>query len=227
MRDQLFSRPALMLVTDRKRVGARPRDGEEVLDDVVREAVLGGVDIVQLREKDLSTSELIALGLHVRDAIAGRALFFVNGDLEAARALRADGIHLPANAPSVSAARDALGDHVLVSVAAHNIDDARRTERDGADFVVLGAVFETASHPDTTPLGIDAVRDVCAALHIPVIAIGGITPDNARSCIDADAAGVAVISAIMDAPDPRVAAANIRAVIATSDQRPTTDDHQQ
>ena len=222
MRDQLLSRPALMLVTDRKRVGSRAHDGKEVLDDVVREAVIGGVDIVQLREKDLSTPELIALGLHVRDAIAGRALFFVNGDLEAARALRADGIHLPATSASVSAARDALGDRVLVSVAAHNINDARRAERDGADFVVLGSVFETASHPDAKRLGVDAIREVCSSVRIPVIAIGGITSENARSCIDAGAAGVAVIGAIMDAPDPRAAAANLHAAILTSDQRPAT-----
>lgn len=215
--------PALVLITDSARVRNLPHDGNEVLDDIVRDAVLGGVSVVQLREKHLNTPQLIDLGLHVRDAITDRALFFVNGDLDAAHTLRADGIHLPADGRSPREARDLLGDHVLISVAAHSRDDAIRAESNGADVIQLGAIFETSTHPGVEPLGLDALREVCSAVTIPVIAIGGITVDNAADCMEAGAAGVAVISAIHDAPNPREAAAKLRAAI-TSNQRPPTSD---
>jgi thiamine-phosphate pyrophosphorylase len=213
--------PVLMLVTDRLRLKGREHSGDEVLDDIVRDAVLGGVNVVQLREKDLATNELIALGLHVRDAIAGRALFFVNGDLAAARALGADGIHLPASGPSPRQARDDLGDRVLISVAAHTIVEAQTAERAGADAIVVGSVFATNSHPGVQTLGLHGIESVATAVDVPIIAIGGITPDNASACIDAGASGVAVISPIHDAPDPRQGARTLHAAL-TSDERPAT-----
>lgn len=205
--------PILMLVTDRKRVAGRPHDGAEALDDVVRDAVLGGVDIVQLREKDLDTARLIALGLHVRDAIAQRALLFVNGDVAAAHTLTADGVHLPSDGPTVDSARNKLQSGVLVSVATHSVADAIRADHAGADFVILGTVFATASKPGITPLGLDGLRAVCDAVGAPVVAIGGITAANAPEVIRAGAAGVAVIGAILDAPDPRAAVSTLRSVI--------------
>jgi thiamine-phosphate diphosphorylase len=211
--------PAIMLVTDRRRLHNRERTGDEALDDAVRDAVLGGVNIVQLREKDLATNDLIALGLHVRDAIARRALLFVNGNLAAARVLSADGVHLPIAGPSPSHVRDELGDRVLISAAAHTLDEARAAELAGADAVVLGTVFSTDTHPSGQTIGLQGVETVAAAVRIPIIAIGGISADNARACIEAGAAGVAVIGAIMDAPDPREATAALRTAIGTGDRK--------
>jgi thiamine-phosphate pyrophosphorylase len=208
-----------MLVTDRRRAEGRPHDGEEALDDVVRDAVLGGVDVVQLREKDLDTTQLIAMGLHVRDAVADRALLFVNGDIAAARTLAADGVHLPADSAFVGEARGRLRDGVLVSVAVHSLEEAVRAEAAGADLLVLGTVFATASKPGITPLGIARVRAVCEAVRAPVVAIGGITAENAADVIGAGAAGVAVIGAICDAADARAAARALRSAIDAATSR--------
>jgi len=206
--------PALELVTDTQRRPRAETTGLAWLDDVVRDAVLGGVTIVQLREKGLATGDLIALGLHVRDAIARRALFFVNGDIEAAIALAADGIHLPADAPvTVRDVRRRAGERVLVSRAAHSLDEALAAEDEGADIVQLGTVFETASKPGARTIGVEGVREACDRLAVPVIAIGGITTANARAVFDAGAAGVAVIGAIMDAAHPREAARDLRAAV--------------
>lgn len=196
-----------MLVTDRRRTGALP------LHEIVRAAVLGGVNIVQLREKDLDTASLVAVGQRVMAAIAGRALLFVNGDLEAARAARADGVHLPESGPSVDEARKMLGRNMLVSVAVHSREGALAAAQAGADLLVLGTVFETSSKPGITTRGIEGVRAVCAAVQIPVIAIGGITAATARDVMRAGATGVAVIGAIMDAAEPEAAARALRATI--------------
>jgi thiamine-phosphate pyrophosphorylase len=208
-----------MLVTDRRRVVGRPHDGAEALDDIVRDASLGGVNIVQLREKDLDSAALVALGLHVKDAVTDRALLLVNGDLAAARTLGADGVHLPESGPSVEEARRVLGDKTIVSVAAHSIEAALAAEGGGADLIVLGTVFETTSKLTIKPLGADGVRDVCTAVRIPVIAIGGIIAANASDAMRAGAAGVAVVGAIMDAPDTRAAAQAIRAVVDAAAKR--------
>lgn len=210
--------PAIMLVTDSSR---RPREhaGEQWLDDVVRDAVLGGVNVVQLREKHLARGDLIALGLHVRDAVAGRALLFVNGDIEAAVALRADGIHLPEDGPRVRDVRETFGRDALVSAAVHDTESAQLAERDGADLVVAGTVFETASKPGAPLLGVEGLREVCQAVRIPVIGIGGITPANAGDVIRAGAAGVAVIGAIFDAPSPREAASALANACAVAVRR--------
>jgi thiamine-phosphate pyrophosphorylase len=207
--------PALVLVTDSVRL--RGRTPASALEDVVREAVLGGVNVVQLREKHLPAEELVALGRRVRDAIAGRALFFVNGNLDAARMLSAGGVHLPAAGPSVAEARSRLGDGVLVSVAVHSLQDAVAAERAGADLLQLGTAFATASKPGVTPLGPDGIRRVCARTRIPVIAIGGIDAGNAARVMRAGAHGVAVVGAIMDAASPHTAAEALRhATVAVS-----------
>ncbi len=202
-----------MLVTDRYRVTSREHTGEENLDDVARQAVLGGVNVVQLREKDLESAELIALGLHVRDAIAGRALLLVNGDLEAAHTLRASGVHLPGDGPPVTEAHAVIGDGVLVSRAVHGAADALAAEMEAADFVIAGTLFASGSKPGGATIGLDGLRAICSAMAIPVVAIGGITTANAAEAIRAGASGVAVIGAILDAPDPRAAARSLRDVI--------------
>jgi thiamine-phosphate pyrophosphorylase len=213
-------RPALVLVTDSRRPHDRRPQGEEWVDDIVREAVLGGVNIVQLREKHLPRGELIALGLHVRDAIARRALFFVNGDIHAAVALAADGLHLPEDGPSIEDARRLVGDEMLISRAVHSVDGAIRAHRDGTDLVQLGTVFETSSKPHADPIGLEGVREVCNAVLVPVIAIGGINQRNAPEVMRGGAAGVATIGAIFDAGDPRSAAGDLlRAVSGTSATR--------
>ena len=202
-------RPALVLVTD----SARRPEGSGRVSHIVREAVLGGVNIVQLREKHLSQTQLVDLGRRVRDAIDGHALLFINGDVEAAIALGADGVHLPEDGLAIPDVRARVGEHLLISRAVHGIDAALQAERDDADLLQLGTIFETASKPGVPPLGIEGVRAVCAAVRVPVIAIGGISAANAAGVLGAGAAGVAAIGAIFDAEDPRAAAAGLVASV--------------
>jgi thiamine-phosphate pyrophosphorylase len=199
--------PALVLVTDAARL--RGRD----LAHVVSEAVAGGVNAVQLRERVLSHEDLVALGRRVRDAIAGRALLFVNGDIAAAMEIGADGVHLP---ESLAAGNATSTGSLLVSRAVHSVDAAITAQRSGADLIQLGTVFETKSHPGVPTMEVDGVREACERVAAPVIAIGGITAANAAAVMRAGAAGVAVIGAILDARDPHAAAAELRAALAVA-----------
>lgn len=222
-------RPTVMLVTDRHAVppGALPA--------AVAKAVQGGVNVVQLREKDLPVGELLALGRAVKAAIAGRALFLVNDRADVALALEADGVHLPQEGLPAEVARRILGPSRLVGRSVHSEATARAAAAEGVDYLVLGPVYETASHPGFEPPGLDIlgylftgipplpdegpltpdritdeVRDVAP---VPVIGIGGITPANAPAVMAAGAAGVAVISSILKERDITAAAqALVRAV---------------
>jgi thiamine-phosphate diphosphorylase len=199
--------PALVLVTDMTRLRGR------ALEDVVRDAVEGGVNVVQLRAPEATHDDRVKLSTRVLGAIDGRALFFVNGDVRAA-AMMGDGIHLPENSSAMREVRAArVTRRLLVSRAVHSVEAAVQAERDGADIVQLGTVFETASKPGRATIGLDGVRAACAAVSLPVIAIGGITAANVGDVIRAGAAGVAVIGAIFDADDARAAAAELRRAI--------------
>lgn len=197
--------PALMLVTDCVRAG-----GDAALAEIVERAVAGGVNIVQIREKHLPTADLVARGRRLQTAIDGRALLFVNGDVDAALQLETDGIHLPAAGPAVTEARARCGGAMLISRAVHSIEAAVRAERDGADALVLGTVFPSASHPQGGALGLDCVRAVCNRVRTPVIAIGGVTPSAASDVLCAGARGIAAIGAFLDADDPELAAREFR-----------------
>jgi thiamine-phosphate pyrophosphorylase len=170
------------------------------------QATQGGANVVQLREKDLSAAELFTLGVRLREVTKNRALLLINDRVDVAQACGADGIQLPENGLPTPVARWVLGRHALVGRSVHSVEAAAQAEGDGADMVVVGPVFQTASKPDAAPVGLELVREIANGITIPVLAIGGITPENAGDVIRAGAAGVAVISAICAADDPRAAA---------------------
>ncbi|HEY5639983.1 MAG TPA: thiamine phosphate synthase [Dehalococcoidia bacterium] len=192
--------PCLMLVTDRTQAG-----GEDRLVEAVAAAVEGGVNAVQLREKDLPPPDLTRLARRLREAIGGRALLVVNGNADVARDLGADGLHLPSDAPF--ARPDGVA---LVGRSVHSVEDAVRAEREGADYVIAGPIYETASHPDRPAAGVELVSRAATALSIPVVAIGGITAPRVPDVLSAGAAGVAVISAVLGAESPAAGAAALR-----------------
>jgi len=198
--------PVLMLVTDRRLSG-----GEDALVRKVSEAVAGGVNVVQLREKDIDDAVLLVLATQLRDAIASRAKLVVNGRVDVADATKADGVHLSEIAPKL-ASRPNPG---LVGRSVHSLETARRAEAEGADYVVFGPVYETASHPGVSPAGLEALAEVASAIRIPVIAIGGITAERVGDIMDAGAAGIAVIRAILGSPSPREAAERLSRKLGT------------
>jgi thiamine-phosphate pyrophosphorylase len=192
--------PSLHLISDRKLCGEKP------LEEVISQAIDGGANVVQLREKDLPAAELFTLGVRLREVTKNRALLLINDRVDVAQACGADGVQLPENGLPTSVARWVLGRHALVGRSVHSIEAAKQAETDGADMVIVGPVFETTSKPGAPPVGTALVKEIAESVALPVIAVGGINPENAGEVIRAGAAGVAVISAICGAGDPRAAA---------------------
>ena len=193
-----------MLITDRSRLRGR------ALEEVASQAVEGGANVVQLREKDLPSGEVYNLAVTLRAVLRGRALLLVNDRIDVAIASGADGAHLPEHSVPVKWARQIAGDSCLVGRSVHSVEAALRAEAEGADYLQAGPVFETASHPGRAPAGVELLRTVAEAVRIPVIAVGGINAQNLRLALDAGATGVAVIGAILDAGDPARAASELR-----------------
>jgi thiamine-phosphate pyrophosphorylase len=168
----------------------------------LQSALESGARLIQLREKEQTQSEVLRLA---RDAKAlcdkFGAQLLINTSFEIAREVGA-GLHVPeSEIANLAAAREQLGDGVLVGASAHSLETARYAQSEGADYIVFGSVFKTASHVGSTPVGIEALREVCEAMNVPVFAIGGITTQNARDCMNAGAHGVAVIRAVWSTPD--------------------------
>jgi thiamine-phosphate pyrophosphorylase len=165
-----------------------------------RAAVEGGATVVQLRRKDASTDELVEAG---RSFGGLPAIFVVNDDVEAAIRLEADGVHLGRDDPGTERAREA---GLLLGLSASSVEEAKAGERAGAAYLGVGPVWATPSKPDADPpIGLEGLREICAAVSIPVVAIGGIDASNAADCIRAGAAGVAVIRAAKEAAALRAA----------------------
>lgn len=203
--------PILCLVTDRSACHGRP------LEPVVTMAVEAGVNLVQLREKDLPARELVDLGRRLAATVRRQgASLVVNDRVDVAMVLEADGVHLGWNGLPVPDVRRLIGPEMTIGVSVHSLEEAVRAEDEGADYVALGTIFETASHPGRAGAGTDLVAKVASSVRIPVIAIGGITAGNARSVMDAGASGVAVIRAIQSADDVAAATrALLRAMTGT------------
>jgi thiamine-phosphate pyrophosphorylase len=192
--------PTLCLITDRERCGKTP------LETVVEGAVKAGANVVQLREKDLSASELFDLASRLRAVTRGRALFLVNDRIDVAMACGADGVHLPEDGLPVGMARWLLGKHALIGCSVHSVEAAVEAERNGADFVQVGTIFATDSKPDAKPAGAKLIDEVAKVVSIPVLAVGGVKAKNVAEVIAAGASGASVISAICGAREPEKAA---------------------
>lgn len=155
-----------------------------------------GVDWLQIREKDLADRDLVAL---TRQAVARVAPYgtkvLVNGRLDVALAAAAHGVHLPSDAPAPSDLRPAAPADFLMAVSTHALDEVQRAEREGADFVVFGPVYRTASKPGWANIpGLPGLQRACQAVDIPVAALGGVSPSRVASCARAGATAVAGIS---------------------------------
>ena len=196
--------PLLCLVTDRRRCGGRP------LEEVVEAAVSGGVDIVQLREKDMPAGPLLDLALRLRHVTASRASLFVNDRIDVALASDADGVQLGESSIPVEAAQSLVGGDLLIGRSVHAVESAIDASRAGADMLVFGTVFATASHPNRRPSGVTPLAELSRHDSVPFLGIGGITAGNVGAVVDAGASGAAVITAITESPDPQEAARSLR-----------------
>ena len=183
------------LITDRNQALDRP------LEEVVGRAVGAGIKAVQLREKDLPGRDLFFLAESLRKVTEGARLL-INDRSDIAAAVGADGVHLTQNSISPGYARKLLGPDSLIGQSTHSVEEARIAQEEGADFITLGPVFPTPSKLKYgPPLGPEAIVAVREKVEIPVLAIGGIKPNNIKEVLEAGADGVALISAIMSAED--------------------------
>ena len=208
----------LYMITDRKRCAPRS------LRSVVRAACDAGVRAVQLREKDLSPEELEEHTDRLREITGERgARLLVNRsaamemteEVFLAASTGADGFHFPDSAPFPYELRRRFP-RLLVGVSAHSVERAVTAAALGADFITFGPVFDTISKKMTgVPRGLDSLSRACAAVGIPIFAVGGVTVENAPACIAAGAHGVAVIGSIMDAPNVAAAVAGFERALGS------------
>lgn len=182
----------LFLVTDRRQVRGR------ALPEVVEECLAAGLRAVQLREKDLSDAEFLPLARSIRDATRRvGAQLFINGRLQVALDVGADGLQRGHDALALPVLRSRAPE-LLIGASVHSLEDGRAAERNGADFIVFGPVYDTPSkRAYGPPQGLEALTNVVKAVAVPVFAIGGITPTRVAAVSSAGAQGVGVISAIL------------------------------
>lgn len=179
--------------------------------EVARELIAGGVDILQVRAKERSHAERVDLGLKiVSAAFQYHVPVIIDDDIDAAFETGADGVHLGqedwAAIPREQRA-DRLANMRIVGLSTHTLEQALAAERDGADYIGVGPVFPTPTKPGVRPVGVELVREVASQVKVPFFAIGGITLDNIGQVLEAGATRVAVVSAILKAPDGTEAAA--------------------
>jgi thiamine-phosphate pyrophosphorylase len=186
--------------------------------EIVRAAIRGGVTVVQYREKTADTRRMIEEAAELFGICRAAGVpFIVNDRVDVALAVGADGVHVGQDDMPARLARKLIGQGKILGVSAGNLEEARRALSDGADYVGASPVFSTPTKPDApSPMGLEGLRALAAALAIPVVAIGGINAGNAESMLGCGAAGIAVVSAIVSAEDVEGAARRLRAALSRS-----------
>ena len=186
----------LYAVTDRAWVG------RQSLYQQVEAALKGGVTCLQLREKELDTEAFLREALEIA-ALCKRygVPLFINDNLEVAVRCGADGIHVGQDDLDAAQVRQQVGDRMMIGVSVHSVEEALEAVRKGADCLGVGAMFPTATKADASPVSLETLGAICAAVEVPVVAIGGIGPDNLHRLAGTGVDGVALVSAIFGAPD--------------------------
>jgi thiamine-phosphate pyrophosphorylase len=188
--------------------------------DVARELISGGVDILQLRAKTWCWDDIVALARRILPLTRAAGVpLIINDHVELARRVGADGVHLgqeDAAMMPVSAARTRLGPGRLIGLSTHSLAQAKAAEAQRPDYIGIGPVFATGTKPGRKPIGLATLQDVTRQVRLPAFAIGGITQSNLSSVIQHGATRIAVVSAILRAPDVAAAACFFKQAINTS-----------
>ena len=198
----------LYAVTDRHWLNGR------TLVDVVKESLDGGVTMIQLREKSLDEGKFLEEAKELQALCRERHVpFIVNDNVDIAKAMDADGVHVGQDDMAALDVRAKLGPDKLIGVSAHTVEEALLAEKQGADYLGVGAVFPTSSKSDVGEMSYETLKAICKAVSIPVVAIGGISGENVGKLAGSGICGVAVISAIYAAKDVEAAAADLKATV--------------
>ena len=211
-------KPLLCYVTDRRSLAGTQDLAVKLLLQKIEQAARAGVDWIQIREKDLSGRKLAQLTEQAILHAGSGSLVLVNDRLDVACAVGASGVHLGENSLPPSEAgklvnRGGARANFLAGVSAHSLEGALQVELAGADYVIFGPVYATPSKTSFgEPQGVQRLKEVCRRLTIPVLAIGGITLENAMDCVAAGAAGIAAIRLFQDAEDLDAVVRDLRKV---------------
>lgn len=197
---------SLYLVTDRHCL--RGRDFYEAVEEALR----AGVTLLQLREKELGMEELLAEGEKVKALCRKyKVPFLVDDNVEAAKILGADGVHLGQEDEAIQKARAVLGQEAIIGISAHNLEEALEAQAQGANYLGVGALYPTGSKKDASVLAPGRFQEIIQAVQIPVVGIGGIHEAQLDQVMDQGAAGCAMISAILGAEDITAAVVRMKA----------------
>ena len=200
----------LYAVTDRRWLA----DGE-TLYQVVEQAIDGGVTFVQLREKGLAKDLFLEEAREIKKLCNARKIpFVINDSVDIALAMDADGVHVGQSDMEAGDVREKLGPDKIIGVSAQTVEQAKLAEAHGADYLGVGAVFATGSKDDAVEVGPQTLRDICQAVSIPVIAIGGISKENVSQLTGSGICGIAVISAIFAQKDVKAASKELHDLMA-------------
>ena len=178
----------------------------------VEEAIRGGASVIQLREKNISTGEFVELAKQVREiTLATNTVFIVNDRVDVALASDADGVHLGQDDMDIKDARKIMGDEKIIGLSISSYEEFSAAKNLPVDYFGIGPVYPTSSKDDASePVGVDFIKKIHAETDLPLAAIGGISRENAGDVIRAGASSICVISAVMSAPDIRLAAEEMR-----------------
>lgn len=193
---------SLYLVTDRNVLKGKS------LYEAVEQAILGGVTLVQLREKDASTREFYEQALEVKRITETYNIpLIINDRLDIAQAVDAEGVHLGQSDMPLIAARNILGKNKIIGISVGSVEEALEAEKNGADYVGIGTIFFTGTKKDIDiPIGIEGLRSVYNSINIPAVAIGGINENNFREVLSIGIDGISIVSAILGKSDIKAAA---------------------
>lgn len=177
----------------------------------VRAAITGGITMLQIREKNCSTEELVQMARPILAVCHDAGIpCLINDDVYAAKQLGADGVHVGQHDMGVEQARQILGERAVIGTSAHNVEEAIRAQEQGADYIGCGAVFPSDTKADTTPLSHQTLCEIQNAVSIPVVAIGGIQAGNVHQLAGTGIDGIAVVSALFSQQDVTQAARTLR-----------------
>ena len=199
----------LYAVTDRSWLSGH------TLYEQVEEALLGGVTMVQLREKKLTEHEFLKEAVKMKELCARYHVpLIINDRVDIARKADADGVHIGQKDLDLCTARAGLGSDKIIGVSARTVEQAKLACEQGADYLGIGAVFPTGTKQDAEVISYERLREVCEAASIPAVAIGGITKDNLHRLFGSGISGIAVVSAVFAQQDIRSAASALREELA-------------
>lgn len=191
--------------------------------EIAREAIQGGADIIQLRDKNMDSGKLLSVAkeiMKIEEVVSHKVLFFVNDRLDIALAAKAHGVHLGQSDIPAMDARRIVPTGFLIGVSVGSVDEAKKAVLDGADYVAISPIFDTTSKNDAGfGHGLETAKAICEAVSVPIVAIGGINRDNISDIIDAGVDSVAVISAVVSQKDISASATELSLIIKEAKEK--------